>query len=306
MRGSSRGTSSGPSRGSEVTGAPVSRCFLGQPLCASCPHPDRQRWDLSAGLGSAPSKSASTRDLTSPPHWEMGPLWIQLSGWGHAGGGAWRLAPARRDVDTYGRRPRSDGARIRDAPRAGDPRVARGQERGLEHRLPLGLRRNQPGSHLGLGLRACGPREDEPLWRKPPSAWHLVTAALGSGGPALGWARGCPELTRVRPADRAQASGHCVPGALSPTHHLRAPAPHLGHGLSAPRRASRGAGGGGGPRLQRGEVAAAARPAAWDAGHKEAVPQGRGGQPLCRERAGLEQGNGGSGRRRGRGAQGRG
>lgn len=98
----------------------------------------------------------------------------------------------------------------------------------------------------------------------------------------------------MRPADCARPSGHCAPGVLSMTHALRpllpgarpvgslpSPLPHtpatcveleageghVGSVMKSPPQPG---------------------PAGWDAGHKEAVGQGPGGQPLCRERTGPE------------------
>lgn len=176
-------------------------------------------------------------------------MWIQLSRWGHAGGGGL----ARRDADTQGRGPPPprDGAGIRDAS------TSRG---------PTG--RQKPGE--GPGAEAPAQPQKEPAlltpgpWAPGPQSGSGSAAAeraaqcvaLGHGRPQQRRQR---ELTRVWPADCAWPSGPWAPGVLSLTH-LRSPllpgAWPVSSLLSPATHACDpcGAGGGGGPCRQCGEV----------------------------------------------------
>lgn len=202
-------------------------------------------------------------------------MWIQLSRWGHAGGGAWR-----EETQTHrGEAPPNpcDGAGIRDAS------TSRG---------PTG--RQKPGE--GPGAEAPARPQKEPAlltpgpWAPGPQSGSGSAAAeraaqcvaLGHGRPQQRRQR---ELTRVWPADCAWPSGPWAPGVLSLTH-LRRPllpgARPVSSLLSPATHACDpcGAGGGGGPCRQCGEVTTTAwpcwmgpksppqpGPAGWDPGY---------------------------------------
>lgn len=176
---------------SEASG-PARRCLRlgrGASPAASSASPSVAAILTRAGAASGPLCGVGARPLKVHVH--LGPHDVTSLGNGAVVdtaikiGSCWRGGPGEKRRRHTGARPPPTPAMEQESetpPRAGDPQVARSQERGLGQRLPRGLRRNQPCSHLALGLRARRVGAGRRPRSEPPSVWRLGTAGLSSGG----------------------------------------------------------------------------------------------------------------------------